>query len=242
MKKKLILIFVNVLIGFTLYAQNKQLTLVYTIESIDENSLEKNISDYELFIGAQKSKYYLTNTKELGADKIIKSENLPLIKDLKEGYVYEDKSMFGKQFFIQDTLSKLFKWKLIDDCKTILGYECFKAETPFRGRVYEVWYTPEIPIQNGPYKFHGLPGLILEVKRRDVDKYSFKFHCIAKEIKFSNQNEVIKNPYKNKSLSSFQDFKNFFTKLNTRLTNYTGEDGTTTITISSGYIEYWLNE
>ena len=27
----------------------------------------------------------------------------------------------------------------------------------------EVWYTPEIPVQFGPTKYIGLPGLVLEV-------------------------------------------------------------------------------
>ncbi|MBI9069318.1 MAG: GLPGLI family protein [Salinivirgaceae bacterium] len=46
---------------------------------------------------------------------------------------------------------------------TILGYTCQKAKCYFGGRNYEAWYTMEIPISEGPYKFNGLPGLIVRV-------------------------------------------------------------------------------
>ena len=54
------------------------------------------------------------------------------------------------------------EWTITDSVKTIIGYECFKATTDFRGRRWIVWFTPEIPISDGPWKLHGLPGLILE--------------------------------------------------------------------------------
>ena len=55
-----------------------------------------------------------------------------------------------------------------EEKKKILGKVCSKATTRFRGRDYVVWYSTEIPVQLGPWKFHGLPGLIMQVQ--DVKK------------------------------------------------------------------------
>ncbi len=58
-------------------------------------------------------------------------------------------------------------WEIGDSTKNILGYECVKATTDYHGRVWSVWFTPDIPIQDGPWKLRGLPGLILEATTGD---------------------------------------------------------------------------
>ncbi len=45
----------------------------------------------------------------------------------------------------------------------ILGFNCQKARTSYAGRNYTAWYAPQIPVSEGPYKFNGLPGLILKI-------------------------------------------------------------------------------
>jgi len=55
------------------------------------------------------------------------------------------------------------EWKLIDEQKDIAGYTCNKATLNYAGRDYIAWYTYSIAITDGPYKFQGLPGLILEI-------------------------------------------------------------------------------
>lgn len=55
------------------------------------------------------------------------------------------------------------------EVKTILGYKCNKAITKFGHRVYTAWYTKDIPISEGPFRFKGLTGLILEIS--DENKY-----------------------------------------------------------------------
>jgi len=71
-----------------------------------------------------------------------------------------------------------FKWQLSNEHKRILIYDCQKATCTFRGRNYIAWFTSEIPIQNGPYKFGGLPGLILQISD---DKDHYVFTCIGVE-------------------------------------------------------------
>lgn len=71
-------------------------------------------------------------------------------------------------------------WKLVNEKKTINGYDCRKAETSFAGRNYIAWYAEEIPMSDGPYKFQGLPGLILEVTD-DKKEHSFVMKGLQKQ-------------------------------------------------------------
>ncbi|PQA92019.1 hypothetical protein B0A69_16505 [Chryseobacterium shigense] len=64
-------------------------------------------------------------------------------------------------------------WNLIDETKVINTFHCKKAEITFKGRHWIAWYAPEIPLPYGPYKFSGLPGLIIEIKD-DQGDYSFE--------------------------------------------------------------------
>ncbi len=73
-----------------------------------------------------------------------------------------DRVPFNNYIF-EDTLN-LQAWKLLPDTMSVLGYECKKATTYFRGRNYTAWYAPDIPVSDGPWKFGGLPGLILRVE------------------------------------------------------------------------------
>ena len=73
-----------------------------------------------------------------------------------------------------------FNWEIQSDKKTILGYSCQKVTTTFRGRTWEAWFTAEIPVSDGPWKFCGLSGLILEVS--DSQKH-YLFTCTGIETK-----------------------------------------------------------
>jgi GLPGLI family protein len=54
-------------------------------------------------------------------------------------------------------------WTIIPTTATVAGYACQRATTSYGGRQWEAWFTREVPVSEGPYKFHGLPGLIVKV-------------------------------------------------------------------------------
>lgn len=55
------------------------------------------------------------------------------------------------------------QWNLVDEKQTVCGYSCQKATCHWRGRDYEAWFTSAIPMKSGPWKFGGLPGLIMKI-------------------------------------------------------------------------------
>ncbi len=65
-----------------------------------------------------------------------------------------------------------FNWKILPDKEKIGAYNTQKATTEFGGRKWTAWFSTELPFQDGPYKFHGLPGLIVKVED-DGKNYSW---------------------------------------------------------------------
>jgi GLPGLI family protein len=64
-------------------------------------------------------------------------------------------------------------WKLTDEKKKVKDLNLQKATTSWGGRNWIAWFTADIPFQEGPYKFHGLPGLIIELYD-DQNDYIFE--------------------------------------------------------------------
>ncbi len=60
------------------------------------------------------------------------------------------------------------EWTIANDLtKNILGYECIMAQTDYHGRKWTAWFSPEIPVHEGPWKLHGLPGIVLRAEAGD---------------------------------------------------------------------------
>lgn len=79
--------------------------------------------------------------------------------DKEDVTVYDD---YSDQFAVYHEPFSEMQWEVVaDSTKTILGYECMMARTAYHGRDWTAWFSPEIPVQDGPWKFAGLPGLIL---------------------------------------------------------------------------------
>lgn len=70
-----------------------------------------------------------------------------------------------------------FDWEIMEDTMRIEGYLAQKAVCQYGGRTWEAWFTEELPFNDGPYKFCGLPGLILNMIDAKRD-YRFYFQSI----------------------------------------------------------------
>ncbi len=85
--------------------------------------------------------------------------------DLLNKTLYSTGNVDEKTYKVNEPFPKM-NWELSEkkeDVKKINNYLCNKATLKFRGRNYIAWYTTKIPISFGPWKFTGLPGLILEI-------------------------------------------------------------------------------
>ena len=127
----------------------------------------------------------------------------------KQLYVYKkyDKNVVNKYVFVPFIEPKYtikvnnnLIWKIINEKRKIGKYDCQKAETSYGGRKWFAWFTSEIPIQDGPYVFRGLPGLIVDISDENSDYY-FKLgevrHFLWKEFYLENSQKEI----------SWEDFK-----------------------------------
>lgn len=59
---------------------------------------------------------------------------------------------------------RTFEWKILPEKQKIGEFEAQKATTEFAGRKWIAWFSEELPFNDGPYKFRGLPGLIVKIE------------------------------------------------------------------------------
>lgn len=107
-------------------------------------------------------------------------------------------------YYVFDSIPKL-KWEFIpNQFDTIQGYVCNKAKLTFRGSKLTAYYTTKIPFSFGPWKFDGLPGLILRISE---DEYPQKIFWEATSIVYPYKNLSPILPKKEKYVQSLKDFK-----------------------------------
>lgn len=156
------------------------------------------------------------------------------IKDLprRDGSYYITKSFDDKslrcydvngldKFYYEETPEE-WNWDIKESTKEILGYECIEATTDFHGRKWTVLFTPEVPVHNGPWKFDGLPGLILEAVA-EGDQYKFLANGIQQTEKII-QPVYLENDYEKTSRLDFlKDKRSFLDNTLSRLNAQLGD-------------------
>jgi len=108
-----------------------------------------------------------------------------------------------------------FDWKILNEKEKIGTYDTQKATADFGGRKWIAWFTSDLPFQDGPYKFHGLPGLIVKIEDSERN-YSWvlqgnkkvdNWEEISYAEKISGMSSKVSEVSKEKFQKTFNDFK-----------------------------------
>ena len=125
----------------------------------------------------------------------------------------------GKTTYIDKVLSEKFrieepmeqpKWEIVaDSTKKILNYDCQMARTTFKGRQWTAWFTADIPLDNGPWKLCGLPGLIL---RASDAQQQYIFDCVGMKQTDGTADLLYNLKFDEYTKSTMKEFKEVQTK------------------------------
>lgn len=94
---------------------------------------------------------------------------MTIFKTVSKIIYYEKPAPFINTIYKYDEDKPIMNWEIREDTTVISGILCQKATTSFGGRKWTAWFAPSVGINEGPYKFSGLPGLIFNIY--DEKKY-----------------------------------------------------------------------
>ena len=112
------------------------------------------------------------------------SNNTPKnsVKIIKENGIVTQNEVIGEVQNFNYVEKINFNWILSNESQKIENYNTQKATTDFGGRKWNAWFTTEIPINDGPYKFFGLPGLIVKIEDSEKEySWTLKGNYFCKE-------------------------------------------------------------
>ena len=187
--------FLFLLLGTLISAQNQRFIYEYKFVT---DSTRRDVAQSELIVldvDAEGSKFY--SYEKYKADSVTSAEvskqvatksNDILVKNTYNGSIrysitknYPDfktvmkTSVAGDDYNVWD--EREIEWKILPETETVATFKAQKAEAKMFGRIWTAWFTNEIPIQDGPYKFRGLPGLIVKLQDKTLS-HSFEIKSV----------------------------------------------------------------
>ena len=171
-------------------AQTNRFVYQVTMKPNAENKTDIKTENAYLDISPEKSVFYSEN--RIKRDSIMQkafqggggrgSINRDQMENLRTNMSYSvEKDKINQKTYFKDRIGRdsysyeedrPLNWKISSETTKIGEYKVQKAETDFGGRKWTAWFTTDLPYQDGPYKFGGLPGLIVKVED-DRGDYSF---------------------------------------------------------------------
>ena len=212
-----------IFISISLFGQDKFYLFKYDFQ-YKKDSIDNKISNdiMLLYLNENETLFIPENLYKIDSMMNSNSINISNLSSLpKSFYKFHIKRNSSNMFYYDKiyTTNIFYKetefpnWKLINETKEIEEFSVKKAEAYYGGRNWVAWYTESIPISEGPYKFYGLPGLIISLYD---EKNNFKFDLISinknsEEFKISDYEyiKVEKNDF-NKIRREFLEDPIFF--------------------------------
>ncbi|MEN4762806.1 GLPGLI family protein [Chryseobacterium sp. C39-AII1] len=195
---------------------------IYQYEFIPDGTLPKVISKEYMFLDVHQkdSQFYSYRNYNVDSTAVAYKKkglfymppnreyiNFRIIKNLQNNEVSMITKVNSTVYSVSD--GREINWKITNKKSNILGHAVTSAEANFGGRVWTAWFASDIPIQDGPYKFKGLPGIILKV---EDDKKNHVFTAI--QIIKSKSNEDYPSTENSKPTKQItqQEYKKIYTE------------------------------
>ncbi len=187
-------------------AQTNRFVYRVTMKPDAENKSDIKTENAYLDISPEKSVFYSEN--RIKRDSIMQkafqggggrgSINREQMEGLRSNINYSvEKDKTNQKTYFKDRIGRdlysyeedrPLNWKIESETRKIGEYKVQKAETDFGGRKWTAWFTTDLPYQDGPYKFGGLPGLIVKIED-DKGDYSFDLMKNYKIAEFPTLNQ-----------------------------------------------------
>jgi GLPGLI family protein len=182
-----------------------------------------------------KTHFYFDNTKSISIDNLKGSEkespsegNAELTISLPYGddqgrQIFRNlenktlttrrpKNFISDEFIVNENWVEI-SWDIKNDTKKVGSYLATKAVGSFRGATYIVWFSYDIPVPFGPWKLHGLPGLILEgedskkIMRFAISKITIPLQNTSRNLQVPTAKEVKTHKEEVYMLDNFDDLR-----------------------------------
>ncbi len=199
---------------FSLFSQSIKALYLHKFLSNKKDSIfsfEVNTFSYGYTYSNKKSIYKLIDAKIKKKDSLLNDKGYydtylfetvsinEKYKELIKKIFLQEYTLYDNNFSIKDNLQNL-DWELYNDEQVIKGFKCKKAiSTKEKSRI-TAWYCEDIPINDGPDRFYGLPGFILKV---EIGEFSI---IEIDQFKLLNENLKIEPPLNKSKYITMAEF------------------------------------
>ncbi|MCS4303975.1 GLPGLI family protein [Chryseobacterium sp. BIGb0232] len=229
----------------TVSAQNYRFVYEYKMKS-DIDHKDSLVTDYMNLDSDGKKSYFYNAVKYerdsvYQADKnlkvLFKSKNYDrsLSYIIEKDYSKREANLYDKyktaNLVITD--SEVPKWSVEKEFLNINGMNCQKAVARYKGREWEAWFSKDYPISDGPYKFNGLPGIVVRIK--DIDN-----EHVFNMIQVKKVNSIFSFVPKNNKKMSDKEYRkllkdDIFSPEDIESINIDGQTGKMGVQLKDGY-------